>query len=148
MSAQTIQIGAAARRTGLSVDAIRFYERQRLVRSRVRTEGGFRLFENEDVEALQFIKSAQQLGFSLQEIRDLLALRHDQAEACPRVHRMLETKLTDVREKIASLRRLETELQAALEKCTAALAETCPDSTPTCPVLLDISAERSPRRKR
>lgn len=120
MDSGAIQIGAVARQTGLSVDAIRFYERERLVASPMRTEGGFRLFHKEDVQTLHFIKSAQELGFSLDEIRDLISLRRDAATACPRVRQLLTAKLAAVQLKIANLRALEAELKSALEKCISA----------------------------
>jgi DNA-binding transcriptional MerR regulator len=72
--AQGIQIGQVARETGLTVDAIRFYEKQRLLKPAPRTEGGFRLFSGQDLQQIQFIRRAQELGFSLSEIRDLLVL--------------------------------------------------------------------------
>ena len=68
-----IQIGGVSRQTGLSADAIRFYEKQRLIERPPRTEGGFRLFHAKDIERIQFIRRAQQLGFSLPEIRRLAA---------------------------------------------------------------------------
>src|SRR5258705_13909894 len=58
-----IQIGKASEQTGLSVDAIRFYEKQRLLERPPRSEGGFRLFNSGDIQRIQFIRSAQQLGF-------------------------------------------------------------------------------------
>jgi len=67
-----MQIGEVAKATGLTVDTVRFYEKQRLLRRPPRSEGGFRLFSPEDVETIEFIRHAQQLGFSLQEIRELL----------------------------------------------------------------------------
>ncbi len=67
-----IQIGKISKQTGLSIDAIRFYEKQRLLDHPPRSEGGFRLFSAEDIERIQFFRRAQQLGFSLAEIRELL----------------------------------------------------------------------------
>src|SRR5215470_10016154 len=72
----TLKIGAVSKRTGLSVDAIRFYEKEGLLKISVRSEGGFRLFREKDLEDLRLIRSAQSLGFSLVEIRDLLSIRN------------------------------------------------------------------------
>ena len=66
--AQGLQIGQVARETGLTVDAIRFYEKQRLLKRPMRTEGGFRLFSSQVLQSIHFIRRAQELGFSLNEI--------------------------------------------------------------------------------
>jgi DNA-binding transcriptional MerR regulator len=71
-----LQIGDVASETGLTVDTIRFYERKRSLQRAARSSGGFRLFSQSDVADLAFIRNAQELGFSLQEIRDLLTLKH------------------------------------------------------------------------
>lgn len=145
MIAGAIQIGSLSERSGISIDTIRFYEKQRLIQSPRRSEGGFRLFRDEDVTALRFIKSAQELGFSLDEIRELLSLRQDGAKACPRMQHLLQRKLTSVGKKIASLRIIESELKAALRKCNSALKGTPVVDQQVCPVLDEISAMRRKR---
>jgi hypothetical protein len=74
MGAKTVshgaRIGRAAQETGLTIDTIRFYEKQGLLRRSPRTEGGFRLFGATEIETLKFVRKAQELGFSLTEIRD------------------------------------------------------------------------------
>lgn len=92
-----MQIGKVAARTGLTVDAIRFYERQRLLERPHRSEGGFRLFSAEDVRRIQFVRRAQHLGFSLQEIRELMALQRDGGTACLHVRDLLRVKIEAVR---------------------------------------------------
>ena len=98
-----IQIGTVSQQTGLSVDAIRFYEKQRLLEHPARTEGGFRLFNAQDIQRILFIRSVQQLGFSLPEIRELLFLQRDESEACSHVRDLLRAKVSTVREKIREL---------------------------------------------
>jgi DNA-binding transcriptional MerR regulator len=84
MANSGIQIGRVSKQTGLSVDAIRFYEKQRLLERPPRTDGGLRLFNGRDIQRIHFIRRAQQLGFSLLEIRELLILqRRDEGEICP-----------------------------------------------------------------
>ena len=78
-----IQIGRVSEQTGLSVDAIRFYEKQRLLERRPRTDGGFRLFHTDDIQRILFIRRAQQLGISLPEIRELLVLQRDEGRPVP-----------------------------------------------------------------
>ena len=141
--AERLQIGVVAQKTGLTVDAIRFYERERLLASPVRSEGGFRLFQDRDVQNLLFIRSAQELGFSLDEIRGMLALRDGAPKPCAQVERLLEAKLASVEEKIAVLKKLEAELRAALRECRRGLARKPSRGEDGCPVLEQIA--RGPR---
>ncbi len=135
---QIAKIGQAARLTGLSVDTIRFYEKQRLLRRPPRTEGGYRLFSLQDIETLRFIRQLQQLGFSLAEIREVLVLRSDQAPACVHLRELLEEKLEAVRTKMEELRRLESVLKAALGKCRRQLRQRDSSHRGPCPVLEEI----------
>ena len=105
--AGTVQIGKAARLAGISVDAIRFYQKLGLVKGTSRTAGGYRLFNGEQIRDLKFVRHAQELGFSLTEIGELLALRQKH-HACADVQTMLKHKLADVGEKIKGLVRLES----------------------------------------
>lgn len=75
MGSASLQIGQVAQRTGLSVDAIRFYEKSGLLARPARTQGGYRLYEEREVADLEFIQKAQQLGFSLNEIRELFSIQ-------------------------------------------------------------------------
>ncbi len=98
-----MQIGIVAKKIGLSVDAIRFYERNALLPRAPRTEGGFRQYGENDVATLAFIRRAQGLGFKLSEIRALLNLRGNRLQACAPVRRRLQEKLVDVQRKLADL---------------------------------------------
>ena len=136
---QGIQIGKLAKETGLSIDAIRFYEKQGLLKEPQRTEGGFRLFSAEDLHTLTFIQRAQQLGFSLGEIRELIIVRDGRTQACSHVRDLLDQKLAAVRKKIEELQELERELQVALRKCNRELRkETAASREQCCPVLEEI----------
>src|SRR5882672_10582641 len=101
-----MQIGTVAKRIGVSADAIRFYERSSLLPPAPRTCGGFRQYGNGDVETLLFIRRVQGLGFTLDEIRDLLGMRRSKLRACVAVRRRLKKKLASVRVKLADLQRL------------------------------------------
>lgn len=129
-----MQIGRVSKQTGLSVDAIRFYEKQRLLNQPLRTEGGFRLFGRDDVDRIQFIRRVQLLGFSLPEIRELLVLRRDRREGCSPVHELLRGKIHIVRQKMRELRTLERQLTVSLKECERNLTN-CPRNA--CPVLKD-----------
>jgi DNA-binding transcriptional MerR regulator len=136
--ARGIQIGRAAREVGLTVDAIRFYEKQRLLKPPPRTEGGFRLFSKQDLQHIQFIRRAQELGFSLSEIRELLVLQGEEVEGCTHVRDMLTAKLDSVRQKITELRKLENELAADLGQCERRLHDRGKNHD-ACPVLKAIA---------
>ena len=116
-----MQIGVVAKKIGLSVDAIRFYERNGLLSHPPRTEGGFRRYGESDVETLAFVRRVQSLGFKLNEIRGLLKLRGDRFQPCAPVQRRLQEKLADVQQKVIDLRRLEHELRLALRSCNREL---------------------------
>jgi DNA-binding transcriptional MerR regulator len=141
----SLHIGKVAKRTGLSVDAIRFYEKAGLLPRPARTEGGYRLYHEREVTDLEFIQKAQQLGFSLNEIRELFSIQRHQNEVCIHVRDLIAAKLGAVRAKIAELQKLETDLAGALRLCSTALRK---PSKPRdcCPALLEISTAR-PRRK-
>ena len=135
---QGLQIGAVAQETGLTVDAIRFYEKSGLLKRPPRTEGGFRLFRMQDVQNLKFIRKAQDLGFSLQEIRELLLLQGDSVAACGHVRELLDQKLASVRGKIEELQKLERSLASALRKCDRELKALGASHEERCPVLEEL----------
>jgi len=111
-----MQIGMVAKKIGLSVDAIRFYERNGLLPRPPRTAGGFRRYGENDVETVAFIRRVQVegLGFKLSEIRGLLQLRGNRMQSCAPVQRRLQEKLSDIQRKLADLHNLEHELRLAL----------------------------------
>jgi DNA-binding transcriptional MerR regulator len=116
-----MQIGTVGKRVGLSVDAIRFYERNELLPRPPRTHGGFRQYAESDIETLAFIRRVQGLGFKLSEIRALLRLRGNRLHPCAPVRRRLEEKLSDVQQKLTDLHKLEHELRLALRSCNREL---------------------------
>jgi DNA-binding transcriptional MerR regulator len=130
-----MQIGYIAKQTGLSVDAIRFYERNKLLATPTRSQGGFRLYSSDDLKCLQFIRSLQMLGFSLNEIREFVSLRTNDLRACSAVRSMLDHKLKDTHAKRIALAKLEDELKAALTKCNSQLRRQQGKKNGSCPVL-------------
>ena len=139
MATKGIQIGKVSEQTGLSVDAIRFYEKQQLLDRPPRTDGGFRIFMAEHVERIQFIRHAQDLGFSLPEIRELLVLQHDQGQACSHVRDLLQAKVAAVRNKIRELDILQRQLAKSLRKCERQLKVSGNSHKGCCPVLEEIA---------
>ena len=142
----SLHIGHVAKRTGLTVDAIRFYEKAGLLPRPARTEGGYRLYHEREVADLEFIQKAQQLGFSLNEIRELFSIQRRPDEACAHVRDLIAAKLGVVRAKIADLQKLETDLAGAMRQCRTALRKPSKQRD-CCPVLKEISMARPQRKK-
>lgn len=138
-----MQIGTIAKKIGLSVDAIRFYERSSLLSRPPRTQGGFRKYGESDVETLGFIRRVQGLGFTLHEVRELLELRQSRAQPCAPVRRRLEQKVGDVRRKLADLQKLECELRTALRSCNKEMRK----RSAHCPLLTETN-QRKPEGAR
>jgi DNA-binding transcriptional MerR regulator len=115
-----MQSGEVALKTGLSVDAIRFYEKTGLVPKPVRTRGGYRLYQDSKIADLEFIQKAQLLGFSLSEIRELFSIQRHPRETCVHVRDLIGQKLELVRGKMAELRR-------PLVAGNEALPSSCPE---------------------
>jgi DNA-binding transcriptional MerR regulator len=130
-----MQIGDVARRTLLSVDAIRFYERSRLLPKPERSVGGFRLYTPEVVDRLHFIRRMQALGFCLREVRELAGLRARKVESCESVQRLLREKLAVVRGKMRELRELESKLLTDLRKCDREIKSRTVRPPRACPAL-------------
>ncbi len=136
---QAAKIGQVAKETGLSIDTIRFYEKEGLLKRSPRTEGGFRVFGPGEIQALRFIHKAQELGFSLSEIRELLILRSENVPACSHVKELLQKKLETVEKKIEALRTLEHSLKVALRRCNRSLQTSSASHEECCPVLEEIN---------
>ncbi|SRR5712692_7502488 len=134
----TLYIGRVAKETSLSVHTIRFYERRGLLKPPLRSEGRFRIFSGQEVRALKFIRRAQELGFSLTEIRELVILRRTSPQACSHVRDFLTNALKRVDEKVAKLTRLQHELRSALRKCNIDLKRAGARVERICPVLKEL----------
>lgn len=108
-------IGALAREAEVNVETIRYYQRRRLLPEPVKPLGGIRTYAPEHVQRLRFIKQAQRLGFSLEEVGDLLSL--DDGLHCHEVEEIAGQKLATVRERMAQLRAIESSLATLIRKC-------------------------------
>ena len=122
--AASIAIGPLSERSGVHIETIRYYERIDLVPKPPRSDGGHRLYGHEDVQRLAFIRRSRELGFSLDEIRALLALA-DQG-SCAEVHKLTLRHIADVRDKIADLKKLERALVTLAKECRAGRRRRCP----------------------
>jgi DNA-binding transcriptional MerR regulator len=141
MARSGFQIGQVSEQTGLSADAIRFYEKQRLLERAPRTEGGFRLFNTQDIQRIQFIRRAQRLGFSLPEIRELLVIQREEDETCSHVRDLLRAKVAQIHSKAEELRLLEEQLKKKLRKCERKLNASGDSHNSRCPVLDEVQRD-------
>ena len=122
MSQSELRIGELAARAGVSIDTVRYYERQRLLPRAARSEGGFRLFTPEAIERICFIKQAQEIGLSLGEIRELLTVGGG-ANECQRVSDLLRAKLKELDGRIKTMRDFRRTLATHLQECERELSE-------------------------
>ncbi len=112
----TLTIGKAARDADVNIETVRFYERRGLI-DRPPKGKGYRVYTPEQVARIRFIKEAQQIGFSLSEIGDLLALRADPAADCADVRQQAIAKLEEVRRKIEQLHQIGAALETLIAAC-------------------------------
>lgn len=132
-----MKIGELSALAGVPAATIRYYERRGILAEPPRTDSGYRSYGPEAAERLRFIRRAQELGFTLEEIHELLQLRVEDRASCAAVASKTQEKISDVAQKIAELQRLE----AALHR----LADACVSRTPTaeCPVLEMLTDEEA-----
>ncbi len=129
-AADKLTIGAVARAAGVNVETIRFYQRRGLLDEPKRQRGSVRRYTAADVARVRFIKSAQRLGFSLDEIADLLRL--EDGAHCDEARAIAERKLADVRERRAQLQGIEDALAALVARCGATSGSVC------CPLIVSL----------
>lgn len=120
-----MKIGSVARQAGLSVDTVRYYERLGLLKPAARTAAGYRRYANDDVRRLKFISHAKELGFTLKEIAQLLALRTGGPD-CDKVRRIALEKAADIDEKIKLLEQMRRALLELAGRCAQAGGDDCP----------------------
>ena len=121
-----MNIGEVSKRTGLSAKMIRHYESLGLFASSSRSDAGYRIFSERDIQVLHFIRRARRLGFSLPEVEQLLMLRNTPQRTRRDVHVLVEEKMREVDTAIQELQLLRTELQDCLASCPGDEAADCP----------------------
>ena len=112
-----LTIGKLASRTGMSTNALRFYERERLVVPASKSASGYRLYDDVAIARVHFIQHAQQCGFTLSEINELLTLRASTDACCDDVRRMVVEKKLQLEAKIRSMKFMSTALDALIANC-------------------------------
>jgi len=130
-----LKIGEVAERGGVNLQTIRYYEREKLLPEPPRLPSGYRMFPEQTVHRVRFIKRAQELGFSLAEVRDLLSIQIDPKKECSDVKRLAKAKMADIDEKIRTLE--------AMKRVLSRLTKLCPGRGPSseCPILESIDAK-------
>lgn len=127
-SVNVLKRGDLAKLTGCNLETIRYYENIGVMPEPPRTSKNYRAYDESHVGRLRFIMRSRELGFTLEEVRDLLALVDGGAQTCGEVQALANTHLTSVRAKIADLRRIEHVLSSTVAQCTG-------DDVPDCPVI-------------
>lgn len=138
---KTMTISKIAKQAGVGVETVRFYERKGLVDQPPKpSSGGFRIYPAETAERIRFIRQAQELGFSLREIKELLSLRTDPETDCADVRLRAQVKLDEINRKMAQMKGIQTALkklitacpgQGALQVCSIIDAIAGPETTRT-----------------
>ncbi|MFW6358631.1 MAG: heavy metal-responsive transcriptional regulator [Chroococcales cyanobacterium] len=121
------QIGEVSRQLNLNPQTVYFYERIGLIPPPQRTKTGYRLFSQEDVERLAFILQAKSLGLSLDQIKELLALKDGRSLTCQAVYHQLQQKVQEIQENIQQLQTLHDQLVPLLEQCATNLDHRDPE---------------------
>jgi MerR family mercuric resistance operon transcriptional regulator len=131
-----MSVGQLAKKAGVNVETVRYYERIGLLPQPQRLASGYRLYSDEDVTRLQFIRHAKELGFTLNEIRELLTLRVDAKCNCDDVRIRAEEKIRDISQKIEQLERIRDVLNQLVKACKLR------KHTTDCPILEAIEKEK------
>lgn len=134
MQSTSLNIGDAARASGVTAKMIRHYESIGLVKAPRRTEAGYRLYSEQDVRVLQFIHRGRALGFSLDQIRDLLALWEDKHRASADVRAMALAHIAELDRKIAEMEAMRRTLESLAASCHG-------DDRSDCPILDDLATQ-------
>ncbi len=129
-----VAIGQAAERAGVSARMLRHYESLGLLAGVARTDSGYRQYTEADVHTLRFIRRARDLGFSMDEIAQLLGLWQDKARASAQVKQIAQRHIQSLAERIAAMQAMQRSLQALVGCCHG-------DERPDCPILDDLAAQ-------
>jgi MerR family mercuric resistance operon transcriptional regulator len=134
-----MRIGEVAKSAGISVEAIRYYEKEGLVDAPSRNKSGYRDYTADQAKIISFITKAKQLGFSLRETKELMDLRHTPGATCGDIKRKAEQKVAIINERIDLLIKVRESLEELINWCT----EDLPVST--CPIIEKLADDREPK---
>lgn len=127
-----LTVGQVAKQAGIGVHAVHYYEREGILPRASRTRSGYRKFPEDAVRIIRFVKEAQELGFSLDEIKQLLRLRSSKRTNCNRVQKVAQDKIAVVSEKIDNLERIKSALETLVRSCKRR------ESDLKCPILENL----------
>lgn len=130
-----MNIGQAADASGVSAKMIRYYEKTGLIEPADRTASGYRVYTSNDIHTLQFIRRARDLGFSVPQIQNLLALWHNRERSSAKVKALAVEHIEDLSQKVSQLEEMIATLRHLAERCSD-------DTRPDCPILEDLSEGR------
>jgi MerR family transcriptional regulator, copper efflux regulator len=127
MATGVLKIGDVADRGGVNIQTVRYYEKEKLLPEPARLASGYRVFSNDTVRRVRFIKRAQELGFTLAEIRELLLLRVDHERDSATVRSLAQKKVAEIEQKIRSLNAMKAALEHLTDRCSGhGPASECP----------------------
>jgi MerR family Zn(II)-responsive transcriptional regulator of zntA len=143
MNQNLIKIGELAKRTDISVETLRYYEKEHLIKPQLRTESGYRLYSLDDENRLNFVLHAKKVGFSLSEIKKLLNLRlNKDSYTCEEVKIYTGQKITEVESKIADLQKMHDALSSLYKACSGGQ-----EKATNCAILSTLDDESFFKRK-
>ena len=140
MKSDRLRIGEVARQAGVNIQTLRYYERRRLLEKPKRAASGYREYPPETVRLIRFIKRAQDLGFTLNQVEDLMALRDAKGRKRGEVRALAETKMRDIDQKLDQLQAMRSALHGLVETCA------CRENEPTCPIIEALDDGRDATR--
>lgn len=135
-----LSIGALAKQSGVKKETIRYYEHIGVMPEPARSPGGYRLYGPDHLKRLTFVRRGRELGFSLDELRELLHLVDGHTYTCAEVHDLTARHLAEIRDKIADLRRLQRVMDDMAAQCSR-------DQIPECPIIDTLFDARPLSRK-
>lgn len=131
----SVNIGQAADRSGVPAKTIRYYESIGLVAPAERTSGGYRVYDDKDVQTLQFINRARNLGFSVKQVGELLELWRDRQRSSADVKAVAHQHLAEIDQRMTELAAMRDTLEHLVNRCHG-------DARPDCPILADLAGEQ------
>lgn len=134
--ANNMKIGEVAKASGVGIETIRYYERRQLLPKPQRTASGYRMYSEDTLQQLAFVRRAQRLGFSLDEVSRLLDLQHGGSKA--EVRELARHKLTLVEEKLRDLQNMQATLKGLVDRCSGR------GRVEGCPILHALTADEEP----
>lgn len=130
-----MRTGELAKRAGVNAQTLRYYERRGLLAQPSRTQGGYRSYPDGAVDTVRFVKRAQELGFSLDEIEELLHLADGGPDDCDTARALAEARVTQLAQRIADMQRMQRSLTELIETCEL------PRARRSCPILMSLHEE-------